>query len=241
MTDGLSLDAGGSQKPVVTGVVGAIAAVACAQIWLVFHLNVNWDEFNHLSVVHDQLLGELDRPLQTFHVHLFGWLAQLPLGEIGQITVGRAIMLVCELGTATLIYGIARQFVRPWAAVFGALAFLTAKFTMTQGMSFRTDPLAAFMLMSSLYLLIATPMKAWHIVMAGLYGAIAVLVTIKSGLYLPAFAAALVWRLRGDEDRRIAAQGSLLKLSINQLLMLTAQPAMIPTANWKGNSCRRKK
>ena len=181
--------------------LAAIAAILGAQLWLVFHVNINWDEFYYLSHIHAHLNGTLARPLQTFYVHLLSWLAGLPADEIGQITAGRLFMLACELGTVALIYGIARQFVKPYAALVGVLAYLASIWTLNHGMSFRADPLVAFLLMSSVYVLMASSLKAWQLGVAALCGALAVLITIKSVLYLPAFAAALVWRLQDREQR----------------------------------------
>lgn len=55
---------------------GILLAVA-ANFLLAARQNINWDEFNYLTLVHTYLRGELATRLQTFHVHLFTWLPGL--------------------------------------------------------------------------------------------------------------------------------------------------------------------
>lgn len=191
--------------------LACIALFAGAQAWLVLRLNVNWDEFLFLAQVFNYQAGRLPSPFQTFHVHLFGWLAALPLGEIDRIIAGRAVMFALQLGTAACVWRIARDLAGPRHAAIAALAWLAGGYALGQGASFRADPLAALLLMASLACLLER--SWWRAVLAGVLAATALLVTIKSALYLPAFAAvALIGWRRGDERRGLARDFAIAAL-----------------------------
>lgn len=175
-------------------VVFAIGLIFVLQIWLIFNLNINWDEFYFLALVEKYQQGTLEKALQTFHVHLFGWLTLLPLDEIGKVITGRMVMLICEIGTTAIIFAISRRLANPLAASLAVLAYLAGEYTLPHGMSFRADAISAFLLMVSIYLLMVSSLSTWRIALAGASGALAVLITIKSGLYLPVFFGAVLWR-----------------------------------------------
>lgn len=188
--------------------LACIALFAGLQAWLVLRLNVNWDEFLFLAQVFNYQAGRLPSPFQTFHVHLFGWLAALPLGEIDRIIVGRAIMFALQLGTAACVWRIAREVAGQRHAAMAALVWLAGGYALGHGASFRADPLAAFLLMAALVALLGQ--ARWRAVLAGALAATALLVTIKSALYLPAFAAmALLCWTRGE-----SARGLVLRLAL---------------------------
>lgn len=157
--------------------------------------NVNWDEFYFLSHLHAFLDGRLDRPMQTFFVHGFTWLAELPGHEMEQIFAARLVMVACLGLTTFSVHSIARHFTDRRSADIAALAFLTSGFVLAHGTSFRADPLAAALLTTSIAILLTSRLSVWQMMAAALTSALAVLVTIKSALYLPAFLAVLVWRI----------------------------------------------
>src|SRR5690606_40229644 len=70
-----------------------ICSIFAFRARLIFTLNVNWDEFFYLSKIYSHQRGDLASQLQTFQVHLFGWLTGLGGNEIDQIVVARAVML----------------------------------------------------------------------------------------------------------------------------------------------------
>lgn len=177
----------------------AIFLAFCVLVLLAFTRNVNWDEFYFLSLVHAYLDGRLDRPLQTFHVHFFGWLAALPGDEMTQITAARLIMTVLLGLTAASIWRIARSFPDhnnqgAIAALIAVLAYLTSGFVLPHGASFRADPIAAALLMSALAILMTGRLSALKIGATAVLGALALVITIKSVLYVPAILGALIWR-----------------------------------------------
>lgn len=171
-----------------------IVCVAAAIAWLVFHHNINWDEFHYLSKVHQYVNGEPLVALQTFHVHLYRWITLLPMDEIVQVSTARLTTLILLLCTATLVYAIARSFVAPYYAMCGSLAYLASGFVVGHGASFRPDPIAACLLMLALYLAFSTRLVFWQICLLAISLATAALVTIKAVLFAPAFLAAVIWR-----------------------------------------------
>lgn len=179
------------------------------QLWLALRLNVNWDEFYFLNLVHEHLRGTLGRPLQTFHVHLFAWLARLPADEMAQVTTGRLVMLAAEVATLWLLWATARRMAGTQGALLAALAFLAAEFTLAHAASFRADPLAAALLMLALHLVAVRRLGVAEIALAAAAGALAALVTIKAVFYLPAFVGAAIWRLVDTAERR----GTLIRLA----------------------------
>ncbi len=190
----------------------AIIAAFCVLAALAYMRNVNWDEFFYLSQVHAHLDGRLDRPLQTIHVHLFGWLALLPGNEMTQIFAARLVMTLCLAVSAGAIWHIARHVAGrggngTLAAGAAVLAFLSSGYALGHGASFRTDPIASALLMVALAIVVTARMTAVQIVLLALCGALALLVTIKSALYLPALLGGVFWRLgeRGMILRFLAA------------------------------------
>lgn len=185
-----------------TFVAGTLSIFIILQTILLVKLNINWDEYFFLSHINAYRQGLLTDPMQTFHVRLLGFLAELPLADPDRIIAGRLFMFLCEVGSLYAVYRIARCFVDHEAALFAPLAWCTAGYALAYGMSFRTDPLAAFLMLGSLALLFGRPHRWWLPVVAGSLAALGIVITIKSVLYLPAFAAAFAWRWRDPETRR---------------------------------------
>lgn len=177
---------------------------------MAFVRNVNWDEFHFLAQVHAWLDGRLDRPMQTFFVHGFSWLAHVPTHEIGQIAVARLMMTGLLALTCLAIWRMGNALADPFSAKVAVLAFLCSGFVMAHGTSFRADPIAACLLMNALALLLTSRMRAPHIMLVAILSALAWLVTIKSVLYLPAFLGVLIWRRKeGGVVRRSLIAGGL--------------------------------
>jgi len=173
------------------------------QAWLIFALEINWDEFLYLSLIYDYQRGDLAKSLQVFQVLLLGWTTLVPGNEVDQILVGRLFMLVVVTGTSALIYALARSFFDRIASLAAALAFSSAGFTIVHGASFRADPLAAFLIMLSLTAMARGDRRHAPMLLAGTAAAVAALVTIKVALYAPAFTGIAAWRLCTATDRRV--------------------------------------
>ncbi|CAN1574212.1 hypothetical protein MCELHM10_03560 [Paracoccaceae bacterium] len=173
-------------------------------ITVVIH-NVNWDEFNFLQLVHEFLRGDPVRALQTFHVRLFGWLTWFPDAGLTQIIVGRGVMLTLVIGTAVLTGFLTRHLVLVGiagdrhisdagiAGLLAAAAFLTSGYVTIHAASFRADPLLAFLLMVAITILFTRSGLVWF-GLAAFATALALVISVKSALWLPVFLAALIWR-----------------------------------------------
>lgn len=181
-----------------TVLTALVAACLVLLLPMSFLRNINWDEFYFLSHVHAWLDGRLDRPMQTFFVHGFGWLAQVPGHEFGQIVAGRLVMLAFLMLTCHAIWRMGSHLADPRAAKIAVLAFLCSGFVLPHGTSFRADPIATGLLTTALSILLTSRMRILEILSVALLSALALLVTVKSALYLPAFLGVLVFRRREE-------------------------------------------
>jgi hypothetical protein len=182
----------------------AVVAALVFKLVLAFRMNVHWDEFYFLSLVHDYLRGVLASRLQTFHVHLFSWLPALGFDEVGQIIAGRVVMAFVAIGSALAVYGIARQFMPRASALFGVLSYLSVSMVIEYGASFRADPPAAFLSLLSMLLVLRRVDRLAVPALAGALMAAAMMITIKSVFYL-GVAAIVVWCMSGGMRDRLRA------------------------------------
>ena len=177
-------------------VLGLLAAAHLA--WT---QKVNWDEFFYLSQVWDYERGTLSLALQTIHVHLFHWLTGTELDEIGQIRLGRLVMLACQAGTVLLIVTGLRAFFDRGPALFAALTYLALDNVLYHGAAFRVDPLSTFLIMGALVILLRAPLVPLSVLTFAVAAAVATLVTVKVVFYFPAFLGAALWRIGGSPRR----------------------------------------
>lgn len=209
-----------------------ILVILGIQVLFLFLFNINWDEFYFLSLVFEYSNGTLSKSLQTFHVHLFGWMSRLDWDEIRLVLLGRTIMLVCELLTLAFIFLIARNFVDTRFALLGVLAYLASGFVLMHGTSFRTDPMITALLMASIFLLMDKPGTLWKDIAAAIAIALAFVISIKSVLYAPPLLAALVWRTRhlnGMKQRTRVYFGVGLSVSITVLILYFWHRSTLPS------------
>lgn len=178
-------------KPGPTQWVLALACVAllAAKFWLVPRLNVNWDEFNFLSLIHEAGRGELTQGLQSAHVHLFGWMPGLGIDEIAQVNLGRTLMVVLLGVSALLAARIAACWFTPEAAWIAALALLSTWPTLKHGGSFRADSLILPLQLGAILLLVrpGNGDRARGLAAGALLG-VATVLSIKTILLAPVIA-----------------------------------------------------
>jgi hypothetical protein len=141
------------QKSLQWGLVLACAALLFSKFWLIYRVNINWDEFYFLNLVHALARGELTQGLQTAYARLFGWLPSLRGDEIGQILVARTVMVVLLGASAWMIQRLASRWLSPPAAWISALAFLSLWPSMKHGGSFRADSMLLPLQLASLLVL----------------------------------------------------------------------------------------
>ena len=171
----------------------AILALALSvRLLVVTNLNINWDEFFFLSLVHDFVRGDVELNLQTFHVHFFGWLPRVALNEVDQVVAARGVMLGFHALTVVLLYRLARRVVGPHAALVAAAAYLSVSLVIRNGTSFRSDTIALPFVMAAFNLLLSSRTSTWRPALAGLSIALAGMITIKTAIFLPAVAVILV-------------------------------------------------
>ena len=206
---------------------GLILLCFVLRLHLVFVYEINWDEFLNLSMVHDFLRGDLKEPLQTLFIQAFLWLPGVSVNEVDQIIAGRMIVYLMGAGTAGFIYLISRRYMGVPAALFAVLSYISFSFVIRQGMSFRTDPMATFLLMGALWAVICHSGRLLFAVLAGFLIALAGLVTIKSIFYVPVIGIILVTQIYYAEDRwrmfvfaAVAAFVSLVSFALLFLLHL---------------------
>lgn len=195
-----------------------ISIVLCLalQLHLQFIQKINWDEFFYLSKIYDYQRRDLVHALQSFHVHLFGWLPALGGDEVSRIKAARLVMWTLEVGTLGLIYSTARAFLSRTGALVSALAYVSAGFVFLHGTSFRADPIAAFLMMSCIYVLARSELSFRNLAVFAVAAAIATLITIKVIFWAPAIGGLALWRLASAEVRG----NMLLHLALTALATL---------------------
>lgn len=193
--------------------LGLILLSLAAKLHLVLARQINWDEFYYLSFVHRYGDGSLTVALQTLHVHAFQWLGRVGVNEVSQIVAARLVLFALSLATTWLVYDLARRFLERPGALAATAAYAGFNFVLLHGASFRTDPIATFLLMTGLRLVLAQEKRWAAIATAGLLWAVAFLVTAKSVFYAPSLIVLLLASAPGATSlpRRLA-EPALLSL-----------------------------
>ncbi len=181
--------------------VAAMLLCLATQAILVFVQRANWDEYYYLALIHDFQRGELTKALQTFHVYPFFWLTRLSGDELWQVEVGRLCMLAMFAGSCWLTYVSARTFASRVASAFAVLAFISIPDVLIHGASFRADPMAAFLTMIGVAILIRSKLDYRWLLVAGGSLVIAMLVTIKIVFFAPTLLAFVAWRWLHSTER----------------------------------------
>jgi hypothetical protein len=164
--------------------LAAILVAVAAKFWLIFRINLNWDEFYFLELTHQYASGALTGRFQTFHVQLFSWLPALGWEAEDQVVAGRLVMAVLATASAYLTYEIAGRFVTRRGALFALLAYLSVSAVIEHGSSFRVDPIVTFLCLLALFAILYRPGGPLGAALAGAAMALAALVTVKSVFYL---------------------------------------------------------
>jgi hypothetical protein len=190
----------GPHRWLEAGLLALISAGLLLKLHLVFLLNLNWDEYHYLSYVYEHAQGILTNPWQTFHVHLFSWLVDLPGYEISQLFAARLVLWGLAVAATALVYALARPLLSRPASLFAALSYLSFAYLVEHGASFRPDTLSAPFFLAALYLL-AHRRSALAALAAGLLLALAVMITIKSVLFVGLAGLVLLLRLGEDGEK----------------------------------------
>ena len=191
--------------PYVFHIFAGIFLIATSLRFLfVFTTDINWDEFYFLANVYEFKRAELDRPLQTLHVHAFTWLSQVSLNEVNQIAAARILMFAASLVTAFLIYRLCLRFASPAAAMVALACYTAFSFVMEHASSFRTDPIITACTMGAIYIALTGGWHAGRFALLGALLGIAGLISIKAVFMVPVIGCILLVRLFYT-DRKPAA------------------------------------
>ena len=157
------------------------------KLFLISQTPINQDEFYYLSRVHDYMNNRLTDPFQNFHVYFFQWVHAVSTNEVAQIKACRMIMFLFFSGTCFFIYLIGKEFSDILCALFSTLCYIAFIFTTINGAGFRSDTIPTFLFLFSLYYLLKKDDSVFFQTLSGLFMAVAVLITIKSAIYLIVF------------------------------------------------------
>ena len=175
-----------TQNLTIAFLVICIACLVGVRGYVATFFNINWDEFSFLSQVYAFKAGELTTGFQTLSARLFSVFVSDDGNEALQIRYFRYGMLVLQVWTSVCIYCVARTKVSQNTGLLAVIAYLGFTFNMTSGASFRTDPIAISLLMTSLLIVCRGKDTFIHHLLAGFTTALAVTVTIKSVMLVPA-------------------------------------------------------
>jgi hypothetical protein len=174
----------------ITCAVAAVAILA-AKFLLASRINVNWDEFFFLSHVYALERGELGLFLQGAYAHAFRWITGTGGDEVEQVVRLRLVMCALLVVSAALLYGLARLWTSRTAALVAVLAFLAAWPVLKHGASFRADALILPLTLAAVYFTLRGAGCSWRdAAIAGVCIGLAIVVTVKSVLLVPALVAA---------------------------------------------------
>ncbi|MEP3891167.1 MAG: hypothetical protein ABJN69_11965 [Hellea sp.] len=225
----------------------AISLILVMQLHLQFVQKINWDEFYFLSLVYDYQRGDLSKPLQTAHVHFFGWLKYISPNEVTQIIAARVVMWGLQLGTLYFIFKTACRFISTRSALFAVLSYLGFGFIFIHGTSFRADPIATFLVTGLIYIFVATPLNYKNLAALSAALALALLVTIKVIFFAPLFAALALWRLSTAANKKalflrlsMCAGVSIMLFALGYLVQLNIMPSadVVGSKDMLGNAGR---
>jgi hypothetical protein len=192
------------------GLLAIIAILIVLGLHRAFIANINWDEFYYLANVHSFKNGQLSLQLMTFHVHFFSWLPFVSDNEVGQVIAARSVLWLLSLASCWLIYRIARLFCSRLAALLSVLFYLGFSYVVDHGLTFRMDPICAFLFLASLYFLLTVEKSRYHVPLSALFMAVAMIVSVKSLFYLGTIGVIFLARLLFESNGRAAVKDMLL-------------------------------
>jgi len=187
---------------------GSLGLAYLVSARLALTTNVNWDEFHYLSYVYEAARGSLEYRWATFHVHFFGWLRDLGSNEVDQVVAARLALQGLALLTGWSIFRVARRFVGREAALVAVLCYASFSFVVRHGISFRPDPICAFLLVAAVDLALP-PRRPWLAAVAGVAMAVSVQFSLKTSFQVGVLVAALGVVFLGSPRSRAASRARL--------------------------------
>ena len=179
----------------------SVIAILIAKIPLIWRININWDEFYFLSHVHSLARGDLHLLLQGAYTHLFVWVTRLDADEIGQIGLLRLTMWPFLALSCFLLYRLARRWASATGAWLATFVFVASWPVLKHGISFRADSLLLPLTLAAFLLASTNDRRArWRDIGTGVFIGLALALTIKAALLLPALMAMLFLERLRDRD-----------------------------------------
>ena len=215
-------------------VTAIIAIVFALGLHRSFVANINWDEFYYLSQVHLYRNGLLSLSLQTAHVHLFGWLPFVSKNEVHQVFAARVFLWLLSIASSALIYVIAKKFCSRAAALLSVLFYLGFSYVVDHVLSFRSDPICAFLFLATLYFLLNADRSRYHIVISAFVLAVAMMVSVKSVFYLGTIGTIFLGLFLLESDKRAIAKQALVfavAFSVSLLVLYQAHNYSLASAS----------
>lgn len=176
--------------PILVTTAACLALIAL-KLLFTWHININWDEFNFLSYVHESQRGELKLFLQGGYTHLFGWLPETGGDEADQIIKARLAMFALLVVSIVLMWRIARLWVGSVAAMVAVLCYLSMSPVLRHAASFRYDSLMLPLILLAIYWMASPRRNTIRIVATGICLGVAGFISIKAVLFAPLIAALL--------------------------------------------------
>lgn len=213
----------------------AALAILAAKFFLAGRINVNWDEFYFLSHVHALARGELDLFLQGAYTHAFRWIIGTGGDEVDQIVRLRFAMCALLVASAALIYSLARLWSSCAAALVAVIAWLATWPVIKHGASFRADTLILPLTLAAFWIALRPSREGWrNAAIAGACIGVAVVVTVKAVLLLPALALMAIL----PDAARHGAEPPGVKARVRRLAQIFAVAALVAAAllAWHGTS-----
>ncbi|MEX2148943.1 MAG: hypothetical protein WD793_01900 [Steroidobacteraceae bacterium] len=196
------------------------------KLFLVGRININWDEFLYLNVVHAHARDAMTQLFQGAHAHLFLWLTGLSGDEIDQIRAARLVMVGLLALTGGLVWLLGRRWLGGFAAWVPPFVYLSALPVLQHGGSFRVDSLLAPLLVAALLCCTRRgPLRGrdWY---AGVLLGVAFALSLKTVLFLPMVVLALALRKRTD-DARPAGQLRAASIASGRMLLAAFTGALL--------------
>jgi hypothetical protein len=201
------------------GIQGSAAAILLAgvcflmllaKLLLIWRININWDEFFHLSHVYDAVRNEMTAVFQRVYVHAFQWLPGVGSDEIDQVRAGRVVAWVCFVATVLLVARLASRWASPTAAWVAPLAFLAASPVLRHGASFRADSWLAPLCLLGLVLITGRRDRLKQNAIAGLVFGVSFAISLKTILMAPLFLALLLCTQSTRSPRQSESRNEVL-------------------------------
>jgi hypothetical protein len=194
-------------------------------------INVNWDEFWQLTLVHALKRGELVDFFRTTWAHLFTWVTWVGANEMTQIVTARVFMLVLFAVTAVLIARLAARVTSASVAWIAPLCFLAAMPVLKHGGAFRADSLIALLSMAVLLLMWGPASRKRVLAAGGCFG-LAVAIALKATLILPVVVALELAHLGRAAARGPALRHSAIKLATFGAAVLVVAGVLLLLHRW---------